>query len=75
MDVVAEFTLGDGPWLLMVPLECSYLGPHDRGAAISVIVHAPVVDTSQEVCTHPMRMHEFLLWIWYDQHKYHTEAI
>ena len=55
VDIVAKFTLSDGPWLLMVPLESSYLGPHNRGAPVSVIVHAPVVDTSQKVCNHPAR--------------------
>ena len=60
VDIVAEFTLGDGPWLLMVPLESSYLGPHNRGAPISIVVHAPVVDTGQKVCTHPECKRDFL---------------
>ena len=60
MDIVAELALGDGPWLLMVPLESSYLGPHNRGAPISIIVHTPVVNTSQKVCTHLACKREFL---------------
>ena len=60
VDIVAEFTLSDGPWLLMMPLESSYLGSHNRSAPISIVVHAPVVYTSQKVCTNPECKRDFL---------------
>ena len=50
MDIVAELALCDGPRLLVVPLESSYLGPYYRRVTIPIVVHAPVIDPRQKIC-------------------------
>ena len=50
VDVVAELALCDGPGLLVVPLEGSYLGAYNRCVTIPIVVHAPVVHPRQEIC-------------------------
>ena len=51
MDVVAELALSDGPRPLVVPLERGNLGTHYGGVPITIVVHAPMVDAGQEICS------------------------
>ena len=51
MDVVAELALGDGPGPLVMALERSNLGTHYGGVPITIVVHAPMVDACQEICS------------------------
>ena len=58
MDIVAELALCDGPGLLVVTLEGSYLGAYNRCVTIPIVVHAPVVHSRQEICSKiTARMH------------------
>lgn len=49
MDIVAEFSLCDGPGALMVSLEGSYLTAEECSFTVAIVVYSPVVDTSAEV--------------------------
>jgi len=45
MNIVAEFSLCDGPGALMMSLEGSYLTAKEWSFAVAIVVHSPVVDT------------------------------
>ncbi len=51
VEVVAKFSLSNGPRFLVVPLESCYLRPDDWCLPVSIIVDSPMVDTRQEICS------------------------
>ena len=50
VQVIAGLPHCDGPGALVVPLEREDLLPHDRGAAVTIVVHAKVVEGCPQVC-------------------------
>lgn len=50
MYIVAKFPFGYGPRLLVMPLESCNLWSNHRCASVPIVVHPPMIHSSQEVC-------------------------
>ena len=50
VHIVAKLALGNGPGLLVMPLEGCDLGPYNWSLPAAIIIHAPVINARQKIC-------------------------